>query len=264
MKIMEPDLPKQIGRNPAISMREVAEEWKAARHAVLAHYVDCIDDKLTESRMLTRVPAADQADVIIGVYRASFQVALSISSRVGRKFTLAEVVLCFQKSEIACFQGRWRSENSFLSRFLFRGHCPDVPELFCCEYWKSAARGFVAGLNDEVKFARHRSIGHQNNECLDYLYMNPPLEREWGVVPAHLRNALVPFSEELREQQIVLTLKGFSENILAFSLQGEKKFLSSGVRKKVEKDLVELLSRRYAGVSAVDVGASAKIRHRSC
>lgn len=194
--------------------REFAIKWKEARLSVIGSRKKYSEAREVES--VSQVPVSDQAETLMRIYEKSYSVGEKFRFEMGRPLTLTEATDILSHSEIPCFWGLWKKESAAFSQYLYRGECPNIPALFCCDYWREAARGVIEGLNPELRFSRHRSIGHGNAGCLDYVFVSPGVDKRLGSVPPEIRVALEPLRQSLAKQNIFVHWQGFCEDILYF------------------------------------------------
>ena len=167
-----------------------------------------------------------------------------VRRKMERHLTLEEIETLLKTSGIPCFAGSWKTESHLYSKFLYRGECPRISKSICCDYWHVAARSVVEGLNASIKMARHQSIGHGDNGCLDYLYTHPLTQRKWGIVPSYIKIALKPLSQRLRLEGVELLLHGFSERNLYWSSNQCGASLAQTLNSTVSQQLKTEISQR--------------------
>lgn len=208
----------------------LAAEWERARHDVLLHALKESGDLGTEATAIERVPHEAQRELLRSLFEASRAVGRAAALKFGRVFLVSEIADFLASSGIACFAGPWHAENHFLTRYLYRGKCSTLPLSICCDYWREAARGLAEGMNGQVEHSRHRSIGHGDPACLDYVFAAPAIDRRRGVVPMFLKVGLTSLIQEMKGQGLMLALEGFNEGTLFFHVEEITAPLHEGTR----------------------------------
>ena len=203
-----------------LDLDDLAAAWKIARLRLLRSYLPPLPESTEEAELLASVSHSDHLGILSATFSHSWLLGKESRGHLGRPLTLGEIVEFLNHADVPCFMGAWKSESHSLVQYLYRGRCPQIPLLFCCDYWKEAARGLVTGLNEELDFSRHRSIGHGDHNCLDYVYVSSKIERRWGTVPAIIRNAILPLTHALKKKGVLLELKGYAEHVLFCRIDG--------------------------------------------
>lgn len=186
--------------------------------AVLKDYVQSPLTNDSEFLIIAKVEIQHRPQVLFQIFDASKELGQELQKEKGSKFSIDEAIELVSKSEVPCFGGPWVRENRVHSRFSFRQCCPDLPLLFFCDYWRQAAKGFIQGLNFELEFSRHRSLGHGDPECLDYIHTFKLVDKGRGNIPSFMRQKINPLIERLKQQQVDIALEGCAEHVLYLSL----------------------------------------------
>jgi hypothetical protein len=205
------------------------DRWRAARLLLLRSFLTEAANG-SEEELIARISETSRAQLLQALREESGAAAADFRREWGRALTVDEIAELLGGSGIRCFEGLWRSESHCFSRYRYRGECARRPGLFLCDYWREAAAGAVEGLASGVAFARHRSLDHGDDACLDYLYVTARVERRWGLVPAMIRRALDKTVRELRDRGCVAQLIGVSEKMLFVRLNGIERPLSEKTR----------------------------------
>ncbi len=238
-----------------LPLDEYARRWREARLAVLGVRGD-YGKKESEAEYLSHVPLVEQAEILSRVYVDSQRFGKRIAETLGRSLILSEVIDILSGSGIACFSGHWKKESAALSRYLYRGECANVPALFFCDYWRECARGLVSGLGTEIQYSRHRSLGHGSSSCLDYVFVNPGVDRKLGVVPRTLKTALEPLRRSLSQRRISIDWDGFCEDTLYYHADHNTIPLDDEERTLVAEELSTETQRRFPQVKCSEVSHS--------
>jgi hypothetical protein len=236
-------------------LRELAVRWKEVRLSIIPAQGDYSKEE-REVEAVSRVPASDHADILMRIYESSHSVGEKFRHQVGRPLTLAQVIDVLSHSESPCFSGSWKKESAAFSRYLYRGECPTIPALFCCDYWREAARGLVEGLSPEIQYSRHRSIGHGNPSCLDYVFVSPGVDRKLGLIPTEIRVALEPLRQSLSKRHIGVHWEGFCEDTLYFQADRKSHPLDEEERMLLADELSIETQSRFPQMKLCDVRSS--------
>lgn len=229
-----------------------ARVWRRARLKVLVNAMKNQTRNLEEIEYIAHVPKDLQSSILSNVAKQSEKVGRSAAKVLRRPFSVAEVTSFLQSTGIPCFKGSWSAENHLLSQFLYRSMCPSVPLLFCCDYWREAGKGIVAGLNSSIELARHRSLGHGDDECFDYVFHTPMVNRRRGAVPSYLKKYITNLAKELEHGGVDLGAEGYSERTLFFRLEGIHHPLSKSERGHSVSHVKERILAKFPDLTLVD------------
>lgn len=137
-------------------------------------------------------------------------------------FTPEDIVDFLNKTDIPCLSSGWKllDDNSTFRRF--RTHCPGTVCSHKCTYLRESVKGLVEGLSTNVKYSRHRSIGHGDKMCIDLIYNSDDSDQKFGIIPDEIDELIKPVGEKLEEYYFRLITDGYSEGILYYRLINKK------------------------------------------
>ena len=139
---------------------------------------------------------------------------------------------------------------------------------FGCDYWREAMDGFVMGIGENERIARHKSVGHGDDTCLDILFAESfTLPRvvstedapkataspRFGEVPVELLEKLEPARKRLAALKVRLKLEGLSEGVLFYQLEPEAGVLCGAGGKLIQATFERDLHKAAPGLMARDV-----------
>jgi len=217
-----------------------ADRWKAARLRALSRFTQSRKN-LDEYALLKEIELSFHEDVLRTVFDESRRCGVDVAKEVGRTLSVCEISNLISESRVSCFCEIWERDDAGLSRYLKRIGCPQRNSAFVCDYWREAADGLVMGLGDDAGFARHRSLGHGDDECLDFVYTAWEKKHQFGSVPMAIEEALTDIKEDLSKLGAEFTLIGFSEGVLFYRLMGTEGPLCGVGRKLLLDQLVKKL-----------------------
>ena len=171
-----------------------------------------------------------------------------MAREAGRALIANEISEVVYRSKLACFSKSWRPEDAGGSLSLRREGCAQGAGCFGCDYYREATDGLVMGLGDDARYARHLSLGHGNDECLDFIYSAEHKHRQFGAIPAFVEQAAQTIREDLLKLGAEFKLIGFSEGVLFYSLEGSKTPLCGAGRTLLTNQLLTKLKTAVAGV----------------
>jgi len=227
-----------------LALDEYSRRWKELRFSLIKPAGDYFRAR-TEVESVAHVPPLEREDLLRNIYSRSRNLGDEIREALGRSLLLSEIIDILTHSGISCFSGSWKKESAALTRYLYRGECPGIPEQFCCDYWREAARGLVEGLNPEIAYSRHRSLGHGNSGCLDYVFLSPGVNRKLGLVPTEIRAFLAPLQNSFARQKISITLEGLCEDTLYLTVDRQSHPLDKEERALITETILSRAHQRF-------------------
>src|SRR5690606_11414229 len=154
-----------------------------------------------------------------GVFENTRKLALSLSRKLGLTFEVEDFQGLLGACGIPCVQGEWDTRPN--ARVLCRKGCAfgEKAGSQACDYWREALDGLVMGLGDRERLARHASVRHGDESCIDVFFTDTGNLRDgslaWGPVPEHMALELFETAEFFRhETGITVDLTGFREGDL--------------------------------------------------
>jgi hypothetical protein len=136
----------------------------------------------------------------------------------GDTLTTDHIISFLNKTDIPCLSSGWNLLDDESTYRRFRTSCPNTVCNRQCTYWREAVKGLVEGLGESTKYARHRSIGHGDNICVDVIYDSENSDLKFGLISDEIEELIKPVRAELAKNQIKLILEGFSEGFLYYRL----------------------------------------------
>ncbi len=201
---------------------------------------------------------AEKKDTLLrNLFDNSRKLALSLSKRLGLTFEVQDFQTLLKSSGIPCVQGEWSSRPN--ARVLKREGCD-----FChqagshtCDYWREALDGLVMGLGDKERLARHASIRHGDEYCIDVFYSESVLIGEpnlaWSPLPEHMALDLYEIAAHFQNHtDISIDLKGFREGVLFFEFASTTDKLCGNSNLLATK-LKGMIREKFPGLAIKDV-----------
>lgn len=262
--------------HPNFDTKDFGLRWQKARlsalRSLLSEKVDslnCQEQDLAaqEMKLLSIVPDELHDQILRRVFDYSRQLGVSISKFLGLSFEISDFSEILAETKTPCFLGKWRIHND--AHVLERKGCASLSTLksFGCDYWREALDGLVTGAGDTERVARHRSLGHGDEECLDVLFTeNYSVPRvvsraqdktfnsfkKYGSVPAELTQALEGISTRFKNMKVQLYVDGFSEGALYYRLETDEGVLCGAGGKLLHDSFCKELAKKYPNVLAKD------------
>ena len=209
---------------------------------------DLVDNYFLKNSEITSAERIKSRDTLLRkIFDNSRLLGRSLSKHLGMTFEIQDFQNLLERSAIPCVQGQWESRKS--ARVLKRSGCA-----FCtksgadaCDYWREALDGLVMGLGEKERLARHASIRHGDNACIDVFYFETEGPKEtamaWGPLPEHMTGSLMEICDEFKSKmKTSILLKGLSEGVLYFEFKsstdnhcGGTHLLTSVFQSKLQK-----------------------------
>ena len=265
----------RICNHPEFDPKDFGLRWQKARLSALKSLLNEKGDPSSadeqaliaqEMELLSRVPDELHEQALRRVFDYSRQLGVSVSRFLVLSLEISDFSEILESTKVPCFQGKWRIHNE--AQVLERKGCPSLATLksFGCDYWREALDGLVMGAGDTERLARHRSLGHGDQECVDVLFTEnysvprvvsqeqksvSPSLKKYGPVPSELIQALGEISKRFETMRVRLHVDGFSEGALYYRLETDEgvlcgaggKLLHDSFSKELAKKFPEILTR---------------------
>lgn len=222
-----------------------------------------------EVNLLSNVPEELQDQVIRKVFDNSRKFGLSVSRYLNLSLEISDFSEILPFTGIPCFLGIWRRHND--AQILARKGCSLLSshKSFGCDYWREALDGLVIGAGDTERLARHRSVGHGDDECVDVLfnesYARPRVVsadsqkpdsssnfKKYGPVPFQLNQTLEDIAKRFESMRVKLYIDGFSEGTLYYRLETDEGVLCGAGGKLLHDSFCKELIKKFPEILAKD------------
>lgn len=231
-------------------VRDLCERWARARRAAIARVVGERAAGFDEARGV----AAAGADLHEALARAVHENSRRLGEGFARFHRVEpdrfEVARILAASGVPCVAARAEAGAGGDPRFARPG-CALAGEGAVCDFWREATDGLVVGLGDgAVRYARHRSAGAGDAECVDVLFAGAQNSMRFGPLTDAQQRSLEGVSATLRllDGSVTLSFLGLSEGTLFYSLERDGRSTLS-----LEAMLTTTVTRRLPGVRLLDV-----------
>lgn len=230
--------PEAIGA--AGRAQDLAARWQRARLSALRAVVGEAAQG-SEAELLACALEVDPAQTFTRVFDNSARLGAGFKRHFREHHTLATLPALLGALGVPCLRGAWRTTSG--AALLERPPCAATQGAGVCDWWREAIDGLVAGLSDEARHARHRSLGHGDGACLDVLYDDPEGTARFGPLPPEVEQAAQPIARLVRRLAagVTLELLGVSEGVLLYRLQGQGGAAPAPARALVEGALAQKL-----------------------
>lgn len=220
-------------RNPC-DLTDFFSRWNAARQAALTPHGKP-RPVMSEAEQILAVAKNDRPNVLRAVFESSRRLGKSLARYLGITVTPGDMQSWLSQSDIGCFGGRWKCFTHGHARGykLIRSGCarPTCASAFFCDYWREAVDGLTTGLGGELRYWRHHSMGHGNENCVDIFSDRYEPTLRFYPVSQNIQVALKAIAQQLQESGITLTLHGTRESVLFYSLHPRQEpFCGPGAR----------------------------------
>lgn len=263
----------QISEHILFNQNDLKEKWQKARLAAIknvAMSTDLVlDYSLDESSLLARIDESQRDLLLRQVFDNSRKLGLSLVKYLGMTWEVSDLIEILPHLELPCFAGSWYLHND--AYILQRAGCVSLQTAgrFGCDYWREALDGFVMGVGDAERLARHRSKGHGDDECFDILFSEiytiapmatQPLvstteqkSKKFGPIPIDLDASLAKIVAYFLSMKIHLKLEGYSEGILYYQLHAEEGATCGARGNVLESILKDEISKISENIKIQDV-----------
>lgn len=273
---------------PGFDLDDFSRRWGKARLSALLKTLAfaCKDEPVSrhpqnhsEEQLLSLVALDQRERILRSVFDVSRSLGRSASRHFGVSFEGIDFAKMLPQAGVPCFVGNWtqsRSEAWFLERqsCAWNSTFGHKLEGFGCNYWREALDGLVTGLSDELRLARHRSIGMGcgDTSCLDVLFVDASagiapgsateayaatLRFRYGPIPDEISQELALFRRQFAQTGIRFEPLGVSEGIFYYRLEAHSGPLCGSTAKAAHQSLKNAFSKslpeRWRGVELRDV-----------
>jgi len=210
----------------------------------------------------------EKKDVLLkNIFDHSRALAASFSKFLGLTFEIEDFQKLLENSDIPCVQGKWESRET--SKTLSRSGCDFCPKAgaSACDYWREALDGLVMGLGEKERLARHESVRHGDQKCIDVIFFEIDSRKKesqaFGPLPEHMSQKISEICLDFENKmKTSVEVKGLSEGILYFEFKASTDNLCGGTnlltytfQRKIQKvypgiALKEISPRAVLGVES--------------
>lgn len=169
--------------------------------------------------------------------------AFEYSLRLGRGFVkhhhtplaLSDLPELFRRLTMPCLQGSLRAIDGEAALVLERAGCAEGAP--ACDVHREAIAGLLLGLTGTVRHARHDSLRHGGERCVDVLYEDAESRLRFGAIPDSARGAIESVKRLVRafDSSVELSFLGVSEGALFYRITRDAGGV--GVQSLVERTL---------------------------
>ena len=186
------------------------------------------------------------------IYDKSRITGQNIAKNRGDTYSTDHIIAFLNKTDIPCLSSNWSLQDNESTYRRFRTSCPNTICSRRCTYWREAVKGLIAGLGENTKFARHRSIGHGDKICVDLIYDGEKSDLKFGPVTDEIEKVADQVREKFADSYVKLILEGFSEGILYYRLTDFDLKLDS-LRQNFARDiLIETFGQKLPNVALIE------------
>jgi hypothetical protein len=215
--------------------------WTRARTALLKvilakSHNSCTDHQVaespaaqidaTESELVRSIPPESHEELLRGIFDVSRKFAINVGQFFGVEWELSDLqdVLCV--GPIPCCNGDWQTSGKAL--VVNRKGCQPNQNAssILCDYYREALDGLVMGICSDERIARHASVGHGDEHCMDVYFIDSSAGTRDGLrmapVPQPITERITPVKSKLERQGQKLEFKGYAEGVLFYTLHSDK------------------------------------------
>jgi hypothetical protein len=206
---------------------DLGRRWQRARRAARAAEVpepSCSPSDVDDAAILIAAPAAAAAAAQRGVFDNSRRLGDGFRRFHGAELTLAELPMVLAQLAAAsatCLRGTWTQAPDEDTLLLERTGCPaGAGGPRSCDWWREAISGLVLGVTGGLRHARHCSVGHGADRCIDVFHVDPQSPRRYGPIPDDMRAQLaaVARSVAILDASCTVEFLGLSDDVLYYRL----------------------------------------------
>jgi hypothetical protein len=208
--------------------------FKEIRIAILERFVNSQSED--ESYLLSRaellsIPKKKQ--LLKSIFINSKWFGETIKSEFKKLWTIEEIKEVLPFTGIPCLLGFWQPNQTQDAFTLKHYTCNYEPNLLKCRYWYNAINGMITGLSDKVSFARHDSIGNDDQVCTNIIYNSEKTDQDWKGIPEEITNKFKHLTAQLKKFGIIINLTGYADGTLFYQTEEnfKNKFLLSTIIK---------------------------------
>jgi hypothetical protein len=204
---------------PSFDRSELRRRWALARRAALLTAVGReVAPTDGEEQILAAIPEARRDAALRAAFDNSRKLALSLVRYLGVTWEVSDFADALADAG-PCLEGEWSAPSAGV-RVLSRRGCAskDACGSAACDFWREAIDGFTAGAGVSERFARHASVGHRDDACVDVWFDDGPDGRaaspRWAPVPEALASRLAGVVQEAAAAHTALELLGVAEGVV--------------------------------------------------
>lgn len=208
-------------------MTDLGRRWQHARHAALAAVLPAASSSsgdVDDAAILNAAPDDATAVALRRVFDNSRRLGDGFRRFHGAELTLAELPLALAQvaaTAATCLRGSWTQAPDEDALVLERAGCPaGAGGPRSCDWWREAVSGLVLGVTGGLRHARHCSVGHGADQCIDVFHVDPQSPRRYGPIPDDMRAQLsaVARSVAILDASCTVEFLGLSDDVLYYRL----------------------------------------------
>ncbi len=222
--------------------------WERARISALKKALDFIPQALDtekEFQLLTLVRPESENLVLKLVFDHSFQLGKSLSLFLKRPITLKEIKKIITSSNQSCHQGVWQDKG--FAFVLEREGCDSQKKTgkFYCQYSREAMDGLTMGACKDEGYARHKSVGHGDENCVDVFYSENARSNQFGGIAKEISEKLEFLQEEFEKMNLNLVFDGIREGTLFYQLTSKNSSLCGSSEDLFHRTIQERIKKEF-------------------
>jgi hypothetical protein len=229
-----------------------------------------------ERELLAQIEEAQGTDLELKdsllrlVFDHSRQLGISLVRYLNHSFELSDLVEILPELGSPCFTAKWKAHNQAFT--LTRKGCTiniALNKSFQCDYWREALDGFVMGVGNDERLARHCSMGHGDSECQDVLFLESEGKAiggvsasRWGALPEELAGHLKVQVQSLEQKGFKLLVHGYAEGKLYYEMKAK----ASGNCSPGERMMVDYfetrLTQMFPNLELAEISPQSVLDHK--
>ncbi len=220
-----------LAEDKRFSRDEFLKRWAAARRSALIRVLaerdhESVDPEISasfsEDKLWEQLHATDQDAALKQVFLHSRKLGQSAVQHYQLQWELSDLHQVLKGSYIPCTMGQWKkNEQAWVATQTYCS-APRIYGNFICNYWREAIDGLIMGVGENERIARHSSMGHGDEICLDVYFEDAPTKEpgglRWGAIPDNMVSPLEDIKEWLSSQGVTLHWHGYAENTIFYSM----------------------------------------------
>jgi hypothetical protein len=209
--------------------------FKEIRVAVLKRFIDNLsEDEYYLLSLTDLLPVSRKKKLLKNIFDTSKWVGKTIKTDFEQNWTIKEIKEILPLTNIPCVLGFWKADSENNSYTLKHFSCNYNPSLIKCRYWYNVINGLVTGLSDQVSFARHDSLGNNDQQCTNIIFNTEnTTKNHWKNITPQITARFKYLTEHLNILGINIKFEGYADGTLFYHTEGSSsnKFLISTVLK---------------------------------